>query len=59
MTRAEWAKRKRTTVTFTREELERLGRLITAGRAVLADDRSFPQLKAAMSRLQIKLVKMV
>jgi len=54
MTKAEWTRRERTTVTLTRGELEQLAQLVTAGHALLRDGRSVsPQLRAAMTRLGI------
>jgi hypothetical protein len=55
MTRAEWLKRDKTTVTLTREELEQLAQLVSAGHALIRDGKSIsPKLKAAMTRLGIK-----
>ena len=54
MTKAEWAKRTKTTVTLTREELEHLGQLIAAGHVLLRNSESVsPRLKTAMTRLGI------
>jgi hypothetical protein len=54
MTKAEWAKRDKTSVTFTRGEPEHISQLIAAGKVLLRDGRSVsPQLKAALSRLGI------
>jgi hypothetical protein len=54
MTRAEWAKRDKTTVTLTRSELEQIAQLIGAGHVLLRDGRSVsPQLRAAMTKLGI------
>ena len=54
MTRAEWAKRDKTSVTLTRSELEYIGQLLAAGKVLLRDGRSIsPQLKAAMTKLGI------
>lgn len=52
MTKQEWLKRDKTSVTLTRGELEQLAQLVTAGRSLIRDGRSIsPKLKAAMSRL--------
>jgi hypothetical protein len=54
MTKADWVKRERTTVTLTRGDLEQLAQLVVAGHAMLRDGRSVsPKLRAAMSRLGI------
>jgi hypothetical protein len=54
MTRAEWLKRTKTAVTLTKDELEQLSRLISAGHVLLRDEKSVsPKLKGAMSRLGI------
>jgi hypothetical protein len=54
MTKAEWAKRDKTSVTLTRSELEHLAQLIGAGHVLLRDGRSVsPQLRAAMTKLGI------
>ena len=54
MTKAEWLKRDRSSVTLSRSELEQLAQLLAAGRVLLRDSRPIaPQLKAAMSRLGI------
>ena len=54
MTKAEWQRRERTSVTLTRGDLEQLGQLAAIGRQVLRDSRPIaPNLKAAMSRLGI------
>jgi len=54
MTKAEWARRDKTSVTLTRGELEQLSQLIAAGHALIRDSRSIsPQLRAAMTRLGI------
>ena len=54
MTRAEWAKRSKTSVTLTRSELEQIAQLISAGHVLLRDGRSIsPQLKGAMTKLGI------
>lgn len=52
MTRAEWLKRDKTSVTLTRGELDHLAQLLTAGRSLIRDGRPIsPKLKAAMTRL--------
>ncbi len=54
MSKAEWTRRDRTTVTLTRGELEQLGQLVRAGHAMLNDGRSVsPKLRAAMTRIGI------
>lgn len=54
MTKAEWAKRSKTSVTLTRGELEQIAQLIAAGRVLIRDGRGIsPQLKAAMTKLGI------
>ena len=54
MTKAEWLKRDRSSVTLSRSDLEQLAQLLAAGRVLLRDSRPIsPQLKAAMSRLGI------
>jgi hypothetical protein len=54
MTRAEWLKRTKTTVSLTKDELEQLARLLAAGHVLLRDEKSVsPKLKGAMSRLGI------
>ena len=54
MTKADWQRRDRTSVTLTRSELEQLGQLIRAGHAQLNDGRPVsPKFRAAMSRLGI------
>jgi hypothetical protein len=54
MTRAEWARRSKTTVSLTKAELEDLARLIAAGHVLLRDAHSIsPKLKTAMTRLGI------
>ena len=54
MTKAEWAKRDKTSITLTRSELEHISQLVAAGKVLLRDGRSIsPQLKAALSRLGI------
>lgn len=54
MTKQDWLKRDKTTVSITRGELEQLGKLIAAGRALLRNEPSIsPKLRAAMTRLGI------
>ena len=54
MTKAEWQRRDRTSVTLTRGELEQLAQLAAIGRQVMRDSRPIaPTLKAALSRLGI------
>ena len=54
MTRAEWQRRDRTSVTLGRGELQQMAQLIRAGHAMLNDGRSIsPKLRAAMTRLGI------
>ncbi len=54
MTKAEWQRRDRTSVTLTRGELEQLAQLAAIGRQVMRDSRPIaPNLKAALSRLGI------
>jgi hypothetical protein len=54
MTRAEWLKRDKTTVTLTRAELEQLSQLLAAGHVLLRDGHSIsPKLKAAMTKLGV------
>ena len=54
MTKAEWVKLGKTSVTLTRSELEQLGQLVRAGHALLNDGKSVsPKLRAAMTRLGI------
>ena len=54
MSKAEWQRRERTTVTLTRAELEQLGQLVRAGHAMLNDGHSIsPRLRAAMTRIGI------
>ena len=52
LTKADWQRRDRASVTLTRGELEQLSQLIRAGHAVLGDGRSVsPKLRAALTRL--------
>jgi len=54
MTKAEWLKRTKTTVSLTKAELEQLAGLIAAGHVLLRNEPGVsPKLKAAMSRLGI------
>lgn len=54
MTRAEWMKRSKTSVTLTKAELEHLAQLVAAGRVLLRGAGSIsPRLKAAMTKLGI------
>ena len=52
MSKAEWQRRERTSVTLTRADLEQLSQLVRAGHAMLNDGRSIsPKLRAAMTRI--------
>ena len=52
MTKAEWAKRTKTTVTLTRAELDHIAQLLAAGHVMLRNSDSVsPRLKTAMTRL--------
>ena len=54
MSKADWQRRDRTSVTLTRGELEQRGQLVRAGHAMLNDGRSTsPKLRAAMTRIGI------
>ncbi len=54
MTKAEWLKRDKASVTHSRSDLEYLAQVIAAGRVLLRDNRPVPSgLKAAMTRLGI------
>ena len=54
MSKADWQRRERTSVTLTRGELEQLGQLVRAGHAMLNDSRPVsPRLRAAMTRIGI------
>ena len=54
MSKADWQRRDRTSVTLTRGELEHLGQRVRAGHAILNDGRSIsPKLRAAMTRIGI------
>ncbi len=54
MTRAEWLKRDKTSVTLTRAELEQLAQLVAAGHVLVRDGKSIsPKLKAAMTKLGV------
>jgi len=54
MTRAEWLKRDKTTVTLTRADLEQLPQLVAAGHVLIRDSKSIsPKLKAAMTKLGV------
>ena len=54
MTKADWQRRDRTSVTLTRSELEQISQLIRAGHAQLNDGRPVsPKFRAAMTRLGI------
>ncbi len=54
MSKADWQRRDRTSVTLTRGELEQLGQLVRAGHAMLNDSRPVsPRLRAAMTRIGI------
>lgn len=52
LSKADWQRRDRTTVTLTRSELEQIGQLVRAGHAQLNDGRSIsPKFRAALTRL--------
>lgn len=52
MSKAEWQRRERTSITLSRGELEQLAHLVRAGHAMLNDGRSIsPKLRAAMTRI--------
>ena len=52
MTKAEWQRRDRTSVSLSRTELEQLAQLIRTGHAMLNHGRSVtPKLRSAMTRL--------
>ena len=54
MTKAEWARRSKTTVTLTKSELEDLAQLLAAGHVLLRNAGSIsPKLKTAMTRLGV------
>ena len=54
LSKADWQRRERTTVSLTRGELEQLGQLIRAGHAMLNDGRRVsPKFRAALTRLGI------
>ncbi len=54
MTRAEWQRRSKTTVSLTRDDLEYLAQAIRRSRALMPDSRRIsPQLKTAMTRLRV------
>jgi hypothetical protein len=54
MTKAAWAKRSKTTVSFTKTELDDLARLLAAGHVLLRDAGSIsPKLKTAMTHLGV------
>ncbi len=54
MTKAEWLRRDKSSVTLSRSDLEYLSQLLAAGRVLLRDQRPAPpKLKAAMTRLGI------
>ncbi len=52
MTKQDWQRRDRTSVTLSRGELEQLAQLIRVGHALRNDGRSVsPKLRAAMTRI--------
>ena len=54
MTKAEWLRRDKSSVTLSRSELDYLAHVITAGRVLLRDGRPGPaKLRAAMTRMGI------
>lgn len=54
MTKQDWLRRDRTSVTLSRGELEQLAQLVRAGHTLLPNPQpASPQLRAAMSRLGI------
>ncbi len=54
MTKAEWLKRDKGSVTLRRGDLEYLAQVIAAGRVLIRDTRAVPsQLKALMTRLGV------
>jgi hypothetical protein len=54
MTRAEWAKRDKTRVTLSRNDLDYLAQVVRAGQVLLRDNRSISaQLKQAMTKLGV------
>ena len=57
MTKAEWQRRDKSSVTLSRSDLEYLAQLLAAGRVLLREQRSVPpKLKAAMTRLGIATI---
>ncbi len=54
MTKAEWLKREKASVSLSRSDFEYLAQVVAAGRVLLRDGRPVPsQLKAALTRLGI------
>ena len=54
MTKQEWLRRDKSSVTLTRSELEHIAQLIAVGRVLLRDNRPVPtKLRAALTRLGI------
>ena len=54
MTKAEWLRRDKSSVTLSRSELDYLAHVIAAGRVLLRDGRPVPaKLRAAMTRLGV------
>ena len=57
MTKQEWLRRDKSSVTLTRSEFEYLAQAIAAGRVLLRDNRPVPaKLRAALTRLGISTV---
>jgi hypothetical protein len=57
LTKAEWLKRSKASVTLSRSELEYLAQLLAAGRVLIRDNRPVaPRLKATLTRLGISTV---
>jgi hypothetical protein len=54
LSKADWNRRDRTTVTLTRMDMEQLAQLVRAGHAMLNDGRPVsPKLRAAMTRIGV------
>ncbi len=54
MTKAEWLKRDKASVTLSRSELEFVGQMVATGRVLMRDSRPVPpQLKSVLTRLGI------
>ena len=55
MTKQEWLRRDKASVTLSRSEYEYVAQMVAAGRVLLRDGRPVPpQLKAVMTRLGIQ-----